>query len=439
MIPAGEQRLSVLAKPDVAAGASDQARELPPNLAAYLRELTYGERAVAYLEIDAAFRLIAAGGHLDNYGLAALQLGEAAAEQVFFLEGLLPLTETPYFVPSVELGSGRAADLHFLLDGETTWIMLLDVTAERDSARRVQQKAYDMTLLQEREAILNRRLEAANAALLAAQRELEISRDAAREALHRKQIELNEARTLQLALAPPPFEGVIAGRPLAIEVLLEPAKEVGGDIVDHFRIGDDLLVVMVGDVSDKGAGAALMMARTHALFRGIAARPDAVSLFRAPEGAVRLVNDTLAVGNDNCMFVTLLVATFEVTTGTLTYVRAGHVPPFLRRADGSIERLTAAGGLPLGLMDDAAYTTAAVEMQPGDQVLIVTDGITEATDASQSLFGESRVAEMMAACAPDTSLVQHLLAEVRQFETGHPQSDDISAILLKLDAEPRDG
>lgn len=440
MIPAGEQRLSMLAKPEVAAGKSGQnPQALPPNLAEHLRELTFGERAVAYLKIDAALNLVGAGGYLDNYGLTALQIGEAAAEQAFFLEGLLPLTETPYFVPSIELGSGRAADLHFLLDGETTWIMLLDVTAERDSARRVQQKAYDMTLLQEREAILNRRLEAANAALLAAQRELEISRDAAREALHRKQIELNEARTLQLALAPPPFEGVIAGRPLAIEVLLEPAKEVGGDIVDHFRIGDDLLVVMVGDVSDKGAGAALMMARTHALFRGIAARPDAVSLFRAPEGAIRLVNDTLAVGNENCMFVTLLVATFEALTGKLTYVRAGHVPPFLRRADGSIERLSAAGGLPLGLMDDAAYTAAVVEMQPGDQILIVTDGITEATDASQALFGENRVAGMMADSRPNASLVQRLLAEVREFETGHPQSDDISAILLKLDVERRDG
>ena len=132
---------------------------LPASLAERLRELTYSERAVAYLQIDAALTLVGAGGHLDDYGLAAIRLGEPAVEQVFFLEGLLPLVETPFFVPSVELDCGRAADLHFYLDGETVWALLLDVTAYRDATRRLQQKAYDMTLLQEKEAQLNRRLE----------------------------------------------------------------------------------------------------------------------------------------------------------------------------------------------------------------------------------------------------------------------------------------
>jgi sigma-B regulation protein RsbU (phosphoserine phosphatase) len=173
---------------------------LPRSLAERLQALTYSERAVAYLQIDAGLTLVGAGGHLDNYGLAAMRPGEPALEQAYFLEGLLPLVETPYFVPSVELASGRAADLHFHLDGDTIWLLILDVTVERDSARRVQQKAYEMTLLQEKEAVLNRRLEAANAALLATQRELEAARDAAREELLRKQTELAEARTLQLAL-----------------------------------------------------------------------------------------------------------------------------------------------------------------------------------------------------------------------------------------------
>src|SRR5215470_10489411 len=97
-------------------------------------------------------------------------------------------------------------------------------------------------------------------------------RDQTREELRRKQAELNEARTLQLSLVPPPFHGSIGGTDIAVDVLLEPAKEVGGDLVDHFRIGDDLLVLALGDVSDKGAGAALMMARTHSLIRSLAAR-----------------------------------------------------------------------------------------------------------------------------------------------------------------------
>jgi len=151
---------------------------LPAAVAERLRALIYNERSIAYLQVDAGLTLVGAGGHLEAYGLTGLRLGEPAAEQAFFLEGLLPPVETPCVVPSVELASGRAADLQFFLQGEICWVVLLDVSADRDAARRMQQKAYDMTLAQEREALLNRRLEAANAALLATQSELEASRDA---------------------------------------------------------------------------------------------------------------------------------------------------------------------------------------------------------------------------------------------------------------------
>lgn len=408
---------------------------LPASVAARLHELAFDERAVAYLHIGDDLNLIAAGGHLEHYGFADLQPGAPASEHAFFLEGLLPLEESPYFVPEVELAGGRSADLHFHQDGDSVWLILLDATAERDAARRMQQKAYDMTLLQEREALLNRRLEEANAALLAAQDELKAARDAAEEALKRKQVELNEARTLQLALAPPPFQGRIGGCALAVNLVLEPAKEVGGDLVDHFCIGDDLLVLVLGDVSDKGAGAALMMARTHSLFRSIADRPDAAQLFRAPEQAVRLVNASLAAGNSSCMFVTLLLAAFDTSNNRLTYVRAGHVPPYLRRADGVVERLEAAGGMPLGLMDDAVHKSAAVDLAAGDRLLIVTDGITEAADPQQDLFGDARVTDFMQKATPDAGpLLDQLLAQVKAFEAGSPQSDDIAAILLTLEA-----
>ena len=151
---------------------------LPAAVAERLRALIYNERSIAYLQVDAGLTLVGAGGHLEAYGLAGLRLGEPAAEQAFFLEGLLPPVEIPCVVPSVEFASGRAADLQFFLQGEMCWVVLLDVSADRDAARRMQQKAYDMTLAQEREALLNRRLEAANAALLATQSELEASRDA---------------------------------------------------------------------------------------------------------------------------------------------------------------------------------------------------------------------------------------------------------------------
>jgi adenylate cyclase len=164
------------AEPGRAAPVSD----LPASVAERLQAVLRDERLPAWLQLDADLVLIAGGGALDAYGLAALHPGEPALAQAFFLEGLLPLAETPYQLPSVEMGNGRVADLHMHRDGATTWVVLLDATAARDAARRMQQKAYDTVLLQEREAQLNRKLEAANAALLAAQRELEQSRDQVR-------------------------------------------------------------------------------------------------------------------------------------------------------------------------------------------------------------------------------------------------------------------
>jgi two-component system NtrC family sensor kinase len=131
---------------------------LPASVVGRLQALLYDARAVAYLEIDDGLRLVGAGGRLDHYGLGEICLGGPAVEQVYFLEGLLPLVETPYFVPSVELPGGRATDLHFHRDADTVWVLLLDVTAERDATRRMQQKAHEMTLLQEHEALLNRQL-----------------------------------------------------------------------------------------------------------------------------------------------------------------------------------------------------------------------------------------------------------------------------------------
>jgi adenylate cyclase len=147
--------------------------DLPAIVAERLQDAVWGDRAMAWLQIDAGLNLVGAGGRLESFGLSALRLGAPAAEQAVFLEGLLPISDAPSFIPSVELAGGHAADLHFDMDDGAAWVILLDVTGERDAARRMQQKAYDMTLLQER-------LQAANAALLATQRELESSRDEVR-------------------------------------------------------------------------------------------------------------------------------------------------------------------------------------------------------------------------------------------------------------------
>jgi sigma-B regulation protein RsbU (phosphoserine phosphatase) len=260
-------------------------------------------------------------------------------------------------------------------------------------------------------------------------------RDHTREELRRKQAELAEARTLQLSLVPPPFRGTIGGLDVTVDVMLEPAKEVGGDLVDHFRIGDDLLVLALGDVSDKGAGAALVMARTHSLIRGLAARPDAHDVFSAPEHALRLVNAALAENNASNMFVTFLLATADLARRRLTYVRAGHVPPFWHRAGGTVERLGTLGGLPLGMMEGIAYKPGSVELAAGDRLLILTDGFTEAHDPAGALFGEPRIEALLGAAqdaADATPFLDKLAADVRVFEAGRPASDDMAAILFQV-------
>src|SRR5262249_52356690 len=121
--------------------------DLPARISNPLLLLIQAQRAVAYLVVDGACRLLQARGQRPHHGLVGLEAGGSASDQVPFLEGMLPLVETPFLIRSMEMPSGRVADIHFFSDDGIVWIVLLDVTAEYDEARRVQQKAYDMTLL----------------------------------------------------------------------------------------------------------------------------------------------------------------------------------------------------------------------------------------------------------------------------------------------------
>src|SRR5450432_1168873 len=105
---------------------------LPRGIADSLYSVVYTQRALAYLQVDAAGIVTGAGGHLANYGLDSVRIGEPAHEQALFLEGFLPLIESPFFVYSMEVAGGRAADLQFYADGDNVWILLFDVTTERD-------------------------------------------------------------------------------------------------------------------------------------------------------------------------------------------------------------------------------------------------------------------------------------------------------------------
>jgi sigma-B regulation protein RsbU (phosphoserine phosphatase) len=345
---------------------------------------------------------------------ALARMGERSFDLVL-LDIMMP-EMNGYEVLDVLSADGRIHDLP---------VLVISALSEIDAvARCLEQGAEDFIFKPFNPTILRARV--------LASLEKKQLRDTARRELERKRAELNEARNLQLALAP-----AAAGRDaplgrISIDVVLEPAREVGGDLVDHFEVGERLHVVLVGDVSDKGAGAALVMARTHSQFRALSVRPDAEALFADPAQAAAAVNHALAGNNPSCMFVTLFLGVLDVTTGELAYVRCGHVPPWILRADGGLDRLTVAGGLPLGVMEGAPYRSGRAQLAPGEALLVVTDGVTEGAAPDQELFGEERAGEWLKAAARTASLPT-LVAQVRAHEAGQPASDDLAAVLMRID------
>ena len=257
-------------------------------------------------------------------------------------------------------------------------------------------------------------------------------RDRTRDELRRKQMEFDEARTLQLALVPAPLRDSICGR--RRDRRGARARQGGrwrpGRSFSHRRgSAGRFRWRRVGQGrrrrADDGENA---RARTRAF--GAAGRGGPVP---RPEKAVALLNAALAKSNDSGMYVTFLLGTLDFASSRLAYVRAGHVPPYLRRADGSLERLEHLGGLPLGWAESTVYKSDSTAFAPGDAILILTDGFTEAADPSGQLFGDDRIATLMQQADPgDPGLLSTLVRQVRDFEGGLPPSDDMAAILLSL-------
>jgi hypothetical protein len=206
--------------------------------------LVDAQRFLAHFVVDEEQIIVRMGGQLAHYGLTDVVTGTSVTDQLPFVEGLLPLFETPFLIRSLEMPSGRIADVHFFADGAVVWIILLDMTAEHDEAQLVQQKAYDMTLLSEREARLIEQLEAANTELTRAHRELAESRDALLVTHNRLRQELLEAEKYVRSCLPAPFE-----KPFVVDWLFVPTTELGGDSfgyhwldADHFFNGVDRVV-----------------------------------------------------------------------------------------------------------------------------------------------------------------------------------------------------
>ncbi len=203
-----------------------------------------------------------------------------------------------------------------------------------------------------------------------------------------------------------------------------PARQVGGDFYDFFQLPDGRIGLVVGDVTDKGVPAALVMATTHSILRSEG--PRLVS----PSQVLKRANDLLYPDIPAHMFITCLYAVVDPTTGHIQYANAGHNLPYVRTNDG-VEELRATG-MPLGLMPDMTYEEKEATLAPGDHVLLHSDGLVEAHNPNREMFGFDRLKALVGDHAASSELIDQCLNELDSFTgTGWEQEDDITLVSLQ--------
>jgi sigma-B regulation protein RsbU (phosphoserine phosphatase) len=238
--------------------------------------------------------------------------------------------------------------------------------------------------------------------------------------------ELRIAREIQLGILPSDVAARVRDTGLEICAILEAAREVGGDLYEVLRLVDGRVLVAVGDVSGKGIPAALFMAVTTTLLRTMAQQ------FCAPEEIIRRVNDVLALQNPRGMFVTLICLVVDPATGTVTCANAGHPPPVLLRPGAAPTPTLASTGTLIGILPGAEVGCESIVLQPGDALVVYTDGVTEAFDAAGNTFDEDLLQAYLAQAPRGSAaeIAQGVLGAVRRHAGEHPQSDDITIVTL---------
>ena len=233
--------------------------------------------------------------------------------------------------------------------------------------------------------------------------------------------ELNVAHTIQMSMIPKTFPAFPDRKDLDLYASLTPAKAVGGDLYDFF-IRDDNLYFCIGDVSGKGVPASLVMAVSRTLFRNIAAHTD------KPSHIVETMNVNICDGNEQCMFVTLFVGVLDLQTGRLRYSNAGHDAPYVQD-----EHLPCDSNLPVGITPDLKYSEQETMIAPGKILFLYTDGLTEAENSSQNLFGMQRINEVIATFeGSPQELIETMTAAVHQFVGDTEQSDDLTMLAFRI-------
>jgi phosphoserine phosphatase RsbU/P len=252
-------------------------------------------------------------------------------------------------------------------------------------------------------------------------RNLGLTEETARRRLLDRELDL--ARDIQMAMLPRSFP---ERSEIDVAAALRPARTVGGDLYDVVAEGDRVWLV-VGDVSGKGVGAALFMAVTKTLFRAIAPGAPTVAV------AMGRVNEELARDNERAMFVTAFAARLDLATGELEYVNAGHNPTYRLGKDAGVAPLGGPVDPALGVVGGHEYRASVVRLQPGDTLVLYTDGVVEARSSGGEEFHSLRLESHLAGCreADADAVVRGLLGRLEDFAGDTPQYDDITVLALR--------
>ena len=242
--------------------------------------------------------------------------------------------------------------------------------------------------------------------------------------------ELQIAASIQQSMLPR-HDSVTLPVSARIAATLLPAKQVGGDLYDYFAVGDDTMLFVIADVSDKGVPAALFMARLSALFRVLGTKGE------LPHKLLAQINTRLVDGNDACMFVTVGCGVLHMKTGRMRYASAGHEPPLLRAVDGTVKPLVTHSGPAIGIDGGVEYELLESFIAPCDTLVLFTDGVTEAAAEDGTLYGSERLGVLLSGSSdgdPEV-IVKRIVDAVATHATDFHVNDDLTVLAISL--QPR--
>ena len=247
--------------------------------------------------------------------------------------------------------------------------------------------------------------------------------------------ELALATRIQASALPKVFPPFPDRKEFDVYASMTPAKEVGGDFYDFFMIDSDHLGVVIGDVSGKGVPASLFMMVAMALIRHVSMHET------SPAKVLQAVNVEICTRNPEEMFVTVWLAVLEISTGIVTAANAGHEFPAIRRRDGHFELLKDRHGFVVGGMSGVRYREYQVPLQPGEKLFVYTDGVAEATDAAEQMYGTDRMIEALRSCEDGTpeQILDTVHRSVNAFVGLAPQFDDLTMVCLQYNGPAETG